>query len=134
MNISRKCRSGNRRLNRRLGRRVGHYVIARLDGRPFRPPDWLAVACKALDGYVRLRKQAARRDPHLFGPHASRYFRDTVQLEQEQRETEAALRKVYGPSAPGQEWRPNKIWYERYARDPANKKFFRKWFKEHYGD
>ena len=132
--MSSKSRNGNRSLNQRLGRPLGHCVIVRLDGCPYRPPDWWAAACNALARYVRILDQSARRDPHLFGPHADSYFRDTVQLQQKQREIEAALQKAYGPPVPGQEWRPEIVWYERYVRDPANEEFFRKWFKEHYGD
>ena len=127
MNTSRKCRNGNRKLNRRWG----SYVIRRLDGRPYRPTDWLAVACSAMKKFLRLRKKAAKEDPHLFGPHANRYFEDTRRLEQERVEVEAALERVYGPDY--RPVSPTRVWYERYYEDPANKKIFLKWFKEFYG-
>jgi hypothetical protein len=121
------------RLNRRLGRRLHSYVIHRLDGRPYRPPNWLAMACTGLEQYLRLRQKAAREEPHIFGPHADLYYRDTLHMEQQRIETEAALEKIYGPDPDGQCSNPNQIWDKRYVEAPSNRKFFLKWFKREYG-
>jgi hypothetical protein len=132
--MSRRFNSGNRRLAQRLNRRLGGYLTRRLDGRAFCPPDYWAQTRSLLEEYLRLRQRAARRDPHLFGPHARRYFLDTLRLEQEASEIEAALEKVYGPAPEGQRSDPKCVWRERYFIEPGQEKFFRKWFKQHYGE
>ena len=119
--MSRRFRSGSRRLARRL------------DGRAFRPPDYLAQACSLLARCGRLRRQAARRDPHLFGPHARRYYQDTVRMGQQQRETAAALDRVYGATPAGQPPDLRQVWYERYHAEPGRGEAFRKWFQIQYG-
>ena len=76
----------------------------------------------------------ARRDPELFGPQASRYFLDTVRLEQEQKERPAALDKVYGPAPPGQPEIISTVWSDRYVfRTPQQRRTHLRWFKENYG-
>src|ERR1051325_4744144 len=113
------------RLTRRLARPLGRWAPSRLDGRSFRAPDHLAEVCRLISRYLRLREKAARRDPHLFGPHAGRYYQDTVRMEREQREIQAALDRVYGPSPEGQQWHPNQVWQERYQIKPGEAQFFR---------
>lgn len=132
--MSRKCRNGIRRINRPLIHRLKPCpVIRRLDGRPWHPTNWLAMACRELSQHVRRRAKSAREAPHLFGRHARRYFQDTLREVEHQREWQSALEKVYGPSPPGQEWRPDSVWQERYGDASSNKRFFLKWFKETYG-
>jgi len=46
--------------------------------------------------------ELAKEDPHIFGPHARQYFLDTLEMEREQQEAQAALRKAYGPPSPNQ--------------------------------
>lgn len=121
-----------RQLNRRLGHRLGRYLTRRLNGRRYRPPDYFARVCNLLEHYVRLRQKAARDDPHIFGPHAGRYRRDTLQLEQRRREVDAALKRVYGPDPPGT-LPPPTVWQERYEIPTNQMPTFRKWFRENYG-
>jgi hypothetical protein len=88
--------------------------------------------CCLLERFLRLQKKAARADPHIAGPHAGRYFRDTLQMEREQREIDAALTRVYGPEPPGTPPRPT-VWQERYFIPTDQMPVFRKWFRENYG-
>jgi hypothetical protein len=113
----------NLRLDRPLSRRLDRCLTARTDGRSFRPPDYLAVACSALSLYLRQAGKMAKADPHIFGPHAA----------EQQAEAEAALCKVYGPPKPGDP-PPASVWRERYYPEPGlERRIFLKWFKEQYG-
>lgn len=121
-----------RQLNRRLGHRLSRYLTRRLDTRRYRPPNHFAQACRLLASFVRLWEKAARTEPHVFGPQAGRYYRDTLQMEREQREIDAALTRVYGPEPPGTPSRPT-VWMDRYYIPTAKMPLFRKWFRENYG-
>jgi hypothetical protein len=46
-----------RSLNRLLARRQGRYLTTRTDGRRWTPPNYLAMACRVLGKYVRLRER-----------------------------------------------------------------------------
>ena len=94
-------------------------------------PRYLALACRLLRDAVRISKRMAKRDPHLFGPHARAYYDDTVGLENFQREFDEALRKVYGPNPDDASPRQSTIWTDRYINRPTQRSF-RKWFKESY--
>jgi hypothetical protein len=120
------------RLNRQINRKLGALVTSRTDGHPFRRTDYFAVACRAMNLFLRQTKKMAKADPHLFGPHARRYFQDTVHAVQQQAETDAAIRKVYGPPKPDDPPLPPGVWTQRYFLDPEWKGF-RKWFRETYG-
>ena len=98
-----KSRNGIRKLGRSLGRRCSRYAGKMSPGarRPPRP-DYLALACRALNELLRLQRRMAKEDPHIFGPHSSQYLLDTFEMEREEQEWEAALRRAYGPPAPGQ--------------------------------
>jgi len=122
----------NRRLNRLLDHPLGRFPDRRPDGRPCRPRNHLAEACALIQKYIRLRRKAARADPHLFGPHAGAYYRDTLKMEARQRETNAALDKIYGPAPTGSPRSPS-VWVERYCIPPEGMKIHRKWFREKYG-
>jgi hypothetical protein len=122
----------NRVLNRPVQRRLDDYLVRRLDGHPARRPDYLARVCTLIEVYLRRRRRLARSEPHVFGRHAAAYYRDTVREEQYQREVEAALNKVYGPSPAG-ELPPRSVWSERYAIPPAQARFHRRWFRQKYG-
>jgi hypothetical protein len=122
----------NRRCHQSLRRNLGVLVTSRTDGRRFRRINHLAEACRALALVLRQSKKMARADPHLFGPHARRYYLDTIQAAQQEVEAEAALRKVYGPPQPGDPPPAPGIWTRRYSLDPQ-RKGFRKWFREQYG-
>ena len=137
MNTSSKCRNGTRNLNQGLNRTLDHgcsrFCATMLGGarRP-RQPDLLAVACGLISRYLRLAGRMAKQDPHLFGPHARRYFLDTLQREAEEQEIEIALRKVYGPPAPGQPAHVSTLWTDRYFPQPKQRRLFLKWFHEQY--
>jgi hypothetical protein len=127
------------RLNRRLGRRLTVRLCHRLnrgpDGRILRPKNLLYEVCTLIARYTRMRERAARRDPHLFGRHASEYYQDTLRLEREQREIDAALDRVYGPdpAASASGGSRHSVWTERYYIEPGQERLFRKWFRETYG-
>lgn len=122
----------NRRCTRSLCRKLGVLITSRTDGRPFRRTNYLAEACRALELVVRQSKKMAKADPHLLGPHARRYFLDTVQAAQQAEEVEAALRNVYGPPKPDDPPLRPGVWTERYVLNPQWKGF-PKWFRETYG-
>ena len=122
----------NRRCNQPLCRQLGVLITTRANGRPFRRTDYFAEACSAMSLFLRQVKKMAKADPHLFGPHARRYFQDTARDAQQQAEADAAIRKVYGPPKHGDPPLPPGVWTQRYNLDPGWKGF-RKWFKETYG-
>lgn len=121
-----------RALNRSLARPLDRFLNRRLVGRPRRPPNDLAAACTLLNQYIRLRRKTAKAAPHLFGPHAGKYYRDTLRLAAQDQEVDAALEKIYGPAPPGSPPRPS-VWVERYAIPTDQQKLHRKWFREKYG-
>jgi hypothetical protein len=137
MNTSSRSRNGGRKLNRSLNQNLNHglnrYATTLVDGacRP-RQPDYLRLACRALTQYLRLAKRMERQYPHIFGPQAHRYFLDTLQLEKDRAETEAALRKVYGPPAPGDPVPVSTLWTDRSFPSPRQRRLFLKHFHEHY--
>ncbi|MEY4387567.1 MAG: hypothetical protein RLY20_2850 [Verrucomicrobiota bacterium] len=120
-------------MNRRLTVRVVRCLTRRLDGRAFRPPDYFAQACQHLERYVRLVEKAARQEPHVYGPHADRYYRDTVQMISDEREIDAALARVYGSTPTSVSEIAARIWRERYGFSTRQAPSFRKWFRERYG-
>ena len=122
----------NSRCNQSLRRKLGALITARTDGRPFRRPDYFAQACVAMNLFLRQTKKMTKADPHLFGPHARRYFQDTAGDAQQQAEADAAIRKVYGPPKPGDPPLPPGVWTQRYFLNPEWKGF-RKWFSKTYG-
>ena len=97
-----------------------------------RRPNYLALACSALNQLLRLQARMAKEDPHIFGPHAHQYFLDTLEMEREQQEAEAALRKVYGPPSPNQPKHVSTLWTDRYPPEPKQRRLFLKWFHEKY--
>lgn len=124
----------SRCLNRPLNRRLGRFVTKRTDGRAFRPPNHLKQVCDIIAAYLRLRDRAAKREPHLFGPHAHAYFLETLQLEKREQEIESALNKVYGPPPPDVPERISTLWSDQYfPKTPLQQRIHRKWFKEKYG-
>ena len=122
----------NRRCHQSLDCKLGTLLTTRTDGRPFRRPNYLAEACHALTLALRQTKKLTKADPHLFGPHARRYYLDTVQAAQQEVEVEAALRQVYGPPKPGDPPPAPGVWTQRYFLNPQWPGF-RKWFREQYG-
>lgn len=122
----------NRRLSKKLSSRLGLRLTRRTPGLVARRRDYLKEACSLLGKYIRLRNRAIRNDPHLFGPHSSRYFQDTVIEARKAEEAEQAILKVYGPPKPGDPPPPPGVWTQRYFLDPQWPGF-RKWFREKYG-
>ncbi len=139
MNAFTRSRNGLRSLHRRAFRGLNHrcvrYATTLLGGarRP-RQPDELRLLCRTLTAYLRLADRMAKRDPHLFGPHAHRYYLDTLALENEQQQVEAALDKVYGPRKPDEPRRISTLWTDRYHVPPKKRRLFLKWFRENYPD
>jgi hypothetical protein len=98
-----------------------------------RRPDELRLLCRILTQYLRIARRMEKRDPHLFGPRARDYFLDTLRLERQQQENEAALRKVYGPPDPSQPAPVSTLWTDRYHfSSPRQRRLFLSWFREHY--
>jgi hypothetical protein len=97
-----------------------------------RRPNYLALACSALTQLLRLETRKAKEAPHLFGPHAHKYFLDTLTMEREQQEREAALRRAYGPPKLGEPEFVSTLWTDRYYPEPGSRKMFLKWFHEKY--
>ncbi len=59
-------------------------------------------------------------------------FLDTLELEREEKEIEAALRRAYGPPKPGEPVHVSTLWTDRYEPKPEQRKVFLKWFHEKY--
>ena len=115
-------------LNRRCHRRAGKML-----GGSRRRPDELLLLCRVLTQYLRLARRMEKRDPHLFGPRARDFFLDTLRLEREQQENEAALRKVYGLPDPARPAPVSTLWTDRYHfTNPRQRRKFLKWFHEQY--
>jgi hypothetical protein len=128
-----RSRNGIRKLDRRLDRHCNRYAGRMCSGarRP-RRPDYLAIACRLLNQSLRIAKRMAKEDPHIFGPRSREYFRDTLKLERQEQEMEAAVRKVYGPPVPGQPEHVSTLWTDRYLPEPKQRRLFLKWFRENY--
>ena len=125
--MSAKSRNGIRKLNCSLNRRCWRYATKMLGGA--RRPNYLAVACSALNQYLRIAKRMAKEDPHLFGPHARQYFLDTLAMQREEQESQAALQRVYGSDGSAF---VSTIWADRYHYKPEERRLFFKWFHEKY--
>jgi len=98
-----------------------------------RRPDELLLLCRVLTQYLRLARRMEKRDPHLFGPRARDYFLDTLRLERQQQETQAALRKVYGPSGPAPPAPVSTLWTDRYHfSTPRERRLFLNAFRKQY--
>jgi hypothetical protein len=128
--MSTKSRNGRRELNQSLNRRWGRYSTRMLGGA--RRPNYLALACSALNKVLRLQLPMAKEVPHIFGPHAHKYFLDTLKMEREEQERQAALRRVYGSPKPGEPEFVSTLWTDRYYPEPGQRKMFLKWFHEKY--
>ena len=122
-------------LSRSLNRSSMRALTCSRSGvRRARQPGDLRVACRCLSQALRIHRRMAKRDPHLFGPHAGRYYLDTLRLAQEQQEIEAALCRVYGPPSPGESSSVSTVWTDRYVfRTPREHRLHLRRFKEHYG-
>jgi hypothetical protein len=97
-----------------------------------RRPNYLAIACRAINQLLRSARRMAKEDPHIFGPHSREYYLDTLEEESRLQETEAAVRRVYGPPAPGEPQHVSTLWTDRYFPEPHERRRFLKWFHEKY--
>ena len=116
MSITNRFSSGRRNLNRKVNRKLDIHATRMLPGvhRP-PPPNLLAEACRNLNEAIRIRKRMAKREPHLFGPKATAYFLETVEMAESEREFGRALQRIYG-CEPG----PATVWRDRYPEfDPC---------------
>jgi hypothetical protein len=94
-----------------------------------RRPDELRQLCQILTQYLRLARRMEKRDPHLFGPRARDYYLDTLWMERQHLEAQAALRKIYGPPDPSQPERAFTLWTDRYHFTSRRQyRRFLKWF------
>ena len=110
-----------------------HRYLGRMLGGARRRPDELLLLCRVLTQYLRLARRMEKRDPHLFGPRARDYFLDTLRLERQQQETQAALRKVYGPSGPATPAPVSTLWTDRYHfSTPRERRLFLNSFRKQY--
>jgi hypothetical protein len=127
-----KSRNGVLNLNRSINRRCWRYATKMLNGA--RRPNYLALACRALNKVLRIHGRLAKAEPHLFGPHSHQYYLDTLEMEREQKQREAALRCIYGPPKPGEPEFVSTLWTDRYypPDDPEGRRIFFKWFHEKY--
>ena len=99
-----------------------------------RRPNYFALACSALNQFLRIQARMAKAEPHIFGPHSHQYFLDTLEMEREEKEREAALRRAYGPPKPGEPKFVSTLWTDRCnpPEDPKRRRIFIKWFHEKY--
>jgi hypothetical protein len=137
MSMWSRSRNGIRNLNRRLASGLNRgcnrwATTLQAGGHRPRQRDELRQICTLFTQYLRITKRMAKQDPHLFGPHAHRYFLDTLQRERQQEEVAAALRKVYGPPAPGEPARVSTLWTDRYFPKPKARRIFLKHFNVNY--
>ncbi len=133
MSMLSRSRNGIRNLSRALSRACNRSATIGLGGMPrSRRSNGLRLACRLVAQYLRLAKRMAKEDPHLFGPHAQRYFLETLELERYQQEIDIAVQKVYGPPAPGEPARGSTLWTDRYYPLAERRKIFLKSFNEHY--
>lgn len=100
-------------LNRSLNHRLTRYT-ASLQGGARRPPadDGFAEIFRCFRAYFKVRDRMAREDPHLFGPDAPAYHRETVAEHRYATQIEAALTRVYGPAATPSE--ADQVWSQAY--------------------
>ena len=132
--MSMRFRNGTHKMSKTINRRSNRYATRMLGGvRRSRRPDELLRICRILTQYLRLALRMEKRDPHLFGPRARDYFLDTLRLERQQQENEAALRKVYGAAAPTQPAPVSTLWTDRYHfTTPRERRLLLKRFREQY--
>src|SRR4051812_42745262 len=131
--MSTRSRNGIRNPPLSHNRHCTRYGTKMLGGS--RRPDFLALACKAINQALRIQKRLAKEHPHIYGPHSRQYFLDTLQMEREREERKAALCSVYGPPKPGEPGSVSTLWTDRYhpPEDPKLRRVFFKWFHEKYG-
>ena len=132
-----RSRNGVRNLNRGLARGLSRKCsrwATTLQAGARRPPqpDELRQICALYTEYLRIAKRMAKQDPHIFGPHAHRYLLDTLELERREAETQAALRKAYGPPVPGEPVHVSTLWTDRYFPTRKARRIFLQHFHEHY--
>lgn len=122
-----------RSLNRSLNHRLNRYATSMLDGRPRpRDADGFAEIFQCFRAYFKVRDRMALEDPHLFGPEAARYYRETVAEHHAARQIEAALDRVYGPSASAHSGWADRVWSDNYPtfQSAAEKqKWVKNWSK-----
>ena len=123
----------NRSLNRRLNRRLNRYSTT-LQGGACRPrdKDGFAEIFRCFREYFKVRDRMARADPHLFGPEAQAYYRETVAEHDWALKVDAALTCVYGPATPGESCGADQVWSTAYPvfHNAAEKQ---KWVKNWSG-
>ena len=102
-------------LNRSLNRRLTRYTSTLQGGarRP-RPDSGFGEIFRCFRAYFQVRDRMAREDPHLFGPEAQPYYRETVAEHDWALKVDAALTRVYGPVPLGESCGANQVWSTAY--------------------
>src|ERR1041384_6288474 len=88
----------NSPLDHRRDRRLNHYTTRMLIGRRPPPPNYIAIAVRALNIAIRSHKRLAKMDPPLFDyATIDREIREKEARRQFDQELQRALDRVYGP-------------------------------------
>ena len=85
----------------------------------------LAGALRCVNQAVRIARRMAKREPHIFGPQASGYLRETIEMAGQQDEFRRLLQRVYGDQATPI---PSTVWSQRYPEFAGKvDKLVKKW-------
>jgi hypothetical protein len=124
-----KSRNGVRKLRSRLDHKSDRYATKMVGGarRPRRPDD-ITIVCRAISKYIRITNRMAKEEPHIYGPRADDYLRDTLQMERIEQAVDTAIRK-FRPDRPPL---VSTLWSKRYDHKPENRRLFLNWFHEFY--
>jgi len=103
----------NRPLHHYLNRRLNRYATAVASGgrRP-RAKGGLLEICRYLEQALKISDRLAREDPHLFGPEAPAYFRETIAEHKWAVTIDAAVAQVYGAAATPPD--THRVWSQAY--------------------
>jgi hypothetical protein len=128
-NLWKKSRNGARKLSSLLDHKCDRYTTKMLGSarRPRRPDD-ITIVCRAISKYIRIANRMAKEDPHIYGPRADDYLRDTLKMERIEQAFDTAIRK-FRPDRPPL---VSTLWLRRYYHKPENRRLFLNWFHEFY--
>ncbi|MGC3958721.1 MAG: hypothetical protein QM813_12510 [Verrucomicrobiota bacterium] len=123
----------HRSLNHSVNHRLNRYaaVVANGGRRP-RAKDGLLEICRYIEQSLKIRDRMAREDPHLFGPEARAYLRETVAEHDCALQVEAALAQVYGSDYDKHSSWADRVWstaYPQFTSAAQKQKWIKKWSK-----